>query len=91
MKRCKVCGESKPLDQFYRSAGMADGYRSDCILCNLAAERARTARDPQANRDRVRRWQRANADRHQEKQRSYVRSGQKQLEIERVISNVGTG
>ena len=73
MKKCKVCRESKPLDQFYRAAGMADGHRSDCIQCNLAAKRTRTALDPQANRDRVRRWQQANRDRYRATQLEYKR------------------
>jgi hypothetical protein len=69
----------KPIEQFYRAAGMADGHRSDCIPCNLAAKKARTALDPQANRDRVRRWQLDNAERYRAKQRSYAESGRKQL------------
>jgi hypothetical protein len=77
VKRCKVCGELKPLDEFYRMTGMADGHRNDCKACNLAAKRARTALDPQANRDRVKRWQRANRDRYLAKQREYVESGKK--------------
>ena len=48
-------------------------YRSDCIPCNLAAKRARTALDPQANRDRVRRWQQANRDRYRATQLEYKR------------------
>jgi hypothetical protein len=79
VKRCKECGESKPLDEFYRAAGMADGHRSDCIPCNLAAKKARTALDPQANRDRVRRWQLANPERYRAKQREYAESGQKSI------------
>ena len=58
---------------------MADGHRSDCIPCNLAAKKARTALDPQANRDRVRRWQHQNPERYRAKQRSYAESGQKQI------------
>jgi hypothetical protein len=79
MKRCVVCGETKPLDRFYRAAGMADGHRSDCVPCNLAAKKARTALDPQANRDRVRRWQLENAERYRAKQLEYAASGRKQL------------
>jgi hypothetical protein len=77
MKRCISCDESKPIDQFYRAAGMADGHRSDCIPCNLAAKRARTALDPQANRDRALRWKRENPERARAKLREYVESGQK--------------
>jgi hypothetical protein len=58
---------------------MADGYRSDCIPCNLAAKKARTALDPQANRDRVRRWQLANPERYRAKQLEYATSGKKKL------------
>jgi hypothetical protein len=79
VKRCKACGEAKPLDEFYRAAGMADGYRSDCIPCNLAAKRARTALDPEANRARARRWKHENPERARAKQREYLDSGQKQI------------
>jgi Recombination endonuclease VII len=58
---------------------MADGHRSDCIRCNLAAKKARIALDPQANRDRVRHWQLQNPERYRAKQRSYAESGQKQI------------
>ncbi len=58
---------------------MADGHRSDCIPCNLAAKKARTALDPQANRDRVRRWQRENPERYRATQLEYAASGRKQV------------
>jgi Autographiviridae endonuclease VII len=77
VKRCKVCGEIKPLDDFYRSAGMRDGHRNDCKVCNLAAKAARTVLDPQANRDRVKRWQQQNPEKYRAKQRRYVESGKK--------------
>jgi hypothetical protein len=79
VKICIACGQSKPLDQFYRAAGMADGHRSDCIQCNLAAKRARTALDPEANRARARRWKQENPERARAKQREYLDSGQKQI------------
>jgi hypothetical protein len=65
-KRCKVCGEVKALDDFYRSSGMRDGHRNDCKACNLAAKRERTRANPEANRARVRRWQEANPERYRE-------------------------
>ena len=34
MKTCRKCNESKELDMFYKSPGMADGYRSDCMRCH---------------------------------------------------------
>lgn len=49
MKRCTVCGEEKPLDQFNRGSGR-DGRGSYCKPC--AAEYART--NYHANRDQRR-------------------------------------
>ena len=63
MKVCKKCGLSKPLEDFYRAAGMRDGRRNDCKVCDLAAKRQRYLADPQAAIARVKRWQQANPDR----------------------------
>jgi hypothetical protein len=38
--------ETKPLDDFYKMAGMRDGHRSECKQCNLADKRRRYADDP---------------------------------------------
>jgi hypothetical protein len=44
MKRCTVCGEVKPLEQFHKRWEARDGRRTDCARCNtnnrLAAQRA---------------------------------------------------
>lgn len=70
-KRCKKCGELKPLDEFYRSAGMRDGHRNDCKSCNAASSRARYVADPAAHMARVKRWQQENSERlnHYRRQR----------------------
>lgn len=69
VKTCAKCGDRKPLADFYRAAGMRDGYRNDCKACNLAAKAARYRADPAATKDRVRAWQRDNRERHLETQR----------------------
>jgi hypothetical protein len=62
VKHCKICGELKPLSGFYRMAGMRDGHRNDCKVCNLADKRRRYMSDPAKYKAMVRRWQKANAD-----------------------------
>ena len=69
LKVCNVCGEAKPLDDFYRSVGMRDGHRNDCKSCNLAAKRAKY--DSAGAVARVTRWQKANAERHAAYQAEY--------------------
>jgi Recombination endonuclease VII len=62
-KRCTKCGEVKPLSEFYAADGMRDGHRNDCIVCNKAARRERTARNPEPHRERARRWAAENPER----------------------------
>ena len=83
MKICKVCGASKPLDDFYRAAGMRDGYRSDCKACNLAARAAKYREDPRKHIERVQRWQRANPGRYRAKLQEYAASGKKKVSTAR--------
>ena len=40
MKECIKCKQKKPFDQFYKRTSSVDGYRKDCIECNLANKRA---------------------------------------------------
>lgn len=50
MKACTVCDETKPLDHFYRNAGMRDGRLNQCKRCFLAWSRShykKKARDPE--------------------------------------------
>lgn len=87
-KHCKVCGELKPLEEFYRSAGMRDGHRNDCKACNLAAKARRYAADPQAAIDRVSRWQKANPERmrayrKEYRQREHVKKSQREGHLRR--------
>ena len=77
MKRCKVCGETKPLDQFYEMAQMRDGHRNECKTCNLAAKAARYRANPEPEKARVRRWQAENRERVRQWQKLYSESGKK--------------
>ncbi len=63
MKTCNKCGVTKPLESFYKAAGMRDGRRGDCKVCNLRAQHERYRADPAAGKARVKRWQQENAER----------------------------
>jgi hypothetical protein len=71
MKPCNVCGETKPLGDFYELATMRDGHRNDCKSCNLAAKARRYRKNSEAEIARVRRWQAENAERVNEYRRRY--------------------
>jgi hypothetical protein len=43
-KACRVCGEVKPLAEFYVHSAMTDGHLSQCKNCHKAAMAARHAR-----------------------------------------------
>jgi Recombination endonuclease VII len=77
LKRCTACGELKPLEEFYRAAGMRDGHRNDCKVCNLAAKHDRHAANPEPARERAKRWARENPERYQRRMEEYARSGKK--------------
>ena len=70
-KQCNVCGEIKPVTEFYAMIGMRDGFRNDCKACNLAAKARRYAANPEAAKERVRTWQRDNPERLQQYRKAY--------------------
>jgi hypothetical protein len=45
-KTCRICGETKPLDDFYKMAAMRDCHSNECKQCNLADKRRRYADGP---------------------------------------------
>ena len=73
MKRCKLCGEDKPLDDFYGSKLGRDGVRPECKVCNLAARKAKYAADPEPYIARVKKWQQENPERLNAYRREYRR------------------
>jgi len=79
VKRCRVCNELKPLNDFYRARTMRDGYRSECKKCNLAQRAASYRENPQPYIERAKKWQQDNPERHARRQREYIESGKKKV------------
>jgi hypothetical protein len=77
VKRCNVCGISKPLSDFYANKRGRDGRRPDCKACNLARRKAAYRANPAPAIERVLRWRRENPELYAERQRDYRESGRK--------------
>ncbi len=63
-KRCKKCGDRKPLTEFWRASAMRDGYRNECKCCGRTVRR----KHYEANRDtyirKAQEWKRRNPERY---------------------------
>ncbi|HET9609909.1 MAG TPA: endonuclease VII domain-containing protein, partial [Acidimicrobiales bacterium] len=62
-KTCRACGDTKPLDQFYRDAAARDGRRPECKSCTAARRKAWYLANREREIARVRKWQRENPGR----------------------------
>jgi hypothetical protein len=74
MKRCKKCGESKELSEFYVDRPARDGHRPECKACTSAARKVYYAEHREEVIERVKRWQRENRDLYAAKQRAWRRA-----------------
>jgi len=50
-KRCFKCGETKPLDAFYKHAMMADGHLNKCADCTKKDVRQHRVKFPERHRE----------------------------------------
>ena len=62
MKRCPTCRLVKPVADFSRHKGRADGLEGRCRPCHTAGVRASQKRYPERDRARHRRWNAANRE-----------------------------
>jgi hypothetical protein len=84
MKRCKVCGEVKPLSEFQKNGKKPDGtgyyYKPQCILCyrkyQNEMQRKRYREDPEYRKDkqeRLNKWRNDNREHVREHLNKYRR------------------
>jgi len=93
-KRCRMCGEAKPLGQFTRDRSKRDGHRNSCRDCeherdrqryqeNREAKLAYQERYYQANgeavRDYQRRYREANPEKIRERDRRYNEANREKI------------
>jgi hypothetical protein len=71
VKRCKKCGEVKPVSEFYGATGTRDGLRGQCKACDITRNKAWYQRNRERGIANAKRWQQANAERHKAYQRRY--------------------
>jgi hypothetical protein len=71
VKRCKKCGETKPLELFYADKACRDGRRPECKACTSAARRVYYRANRKKVIGRVVAWQRDNKERYNARQREY--------------------
>lgn len=77
MKRCRICGLTKPRSDFYSNKGGRDGLRPECKACNLARRKAKYAENPRPYIERTRKWQRENPERVREYMAQFNASGKR--------------
>jgi hypothetical protein len=58
MKTCKICGQSKPIEDFYKSPNSPDGYAPRCKECKKAyiKEYRKTTKGKTATKWANQRW-----------------------------------
>ena len=70
-KTCTKCGAVKPLDDFYRNKGKADGRNPHCKECEREYHRRYREGNREKVQERGRRWREENRDNRLEYERRY--------------------
>lgn len=71
MKRCRTCGEVKPLGQFPRDRSKRDGHKNNCKVCERERDRRRWPDRRDAHLEYSRQYYLANGESLREYQRQY--------------------
>ena len=72
LKACTCCGQSLPLDAFYKDKRAADGLTSRCKQCAKEADEARRQADPEQNRRRNAAWRQRNKEHVKDKKKEWA-------------------
>jgi hypothetical protein len=77
MKRCRYCGEEKPLAEFYRDRSARDGHRPECKACTARKRRAWYEENRDREVARVQKWAAEHPKQYAATQERYKQSGAK--------------
>ena len=81
-KRCRGCGEVKPLDQFWKN-------RSQCKACEKPKQKKAYEKNRQREIDRAKAWRRANPERTLETQRKHREENRERIALEHFAYRFG--
>ena len=79
MKRCSKCGETKPLDEFYKRSSSKDNKAPRCRECSKKAHRGWYATNAEKARRDSRRWIKDNPERAKETKRIYYANNREKV------------
>lgn len=82
-KRCRKCGEEKPLDGFHKDSSKSDGLCVACKTCKNAAARKWAEDNRDRNREKSESWRRANMDRASASRASWKRRNRDKVNASR--------
>lgn len=74
MKKCNRCGETKPVDAFYRDAHNKDGRFYLCAVCARAAAIRRYQENPQRQKTNSKKWHDANKERTSRNSKAWAKA-----------------
>lgn len=69
MKACRMCGETKPLDEFHRQSSARDGRQGRCKTCAKRVSREHYHANPERSKAFSKAWQ----ENHKEERAAYMR------------------
>ena len=66
MKKCRVCGDVKPVTEFNKKSNSKDGYRTDCRNCSKKKDLEYATKNREAAKLRAKKWHHENKKRANE-------------------------
>ena len=79
LKHCRICRETKPLSEFYKSSCAKDGYRGECISCKNKEHSKYQKRNIKRLSNYMREYMRKYAKRKRQENPEFIMIGNKKV------------